>query len=277
MILAVLYTQWLFPVPELLVYASLLTGFFKKLNFTGVVQAWSLTVELTFYVLAPLLFQLIRRYSYLPTLIFTFLLGFLLTGLGSLLNQLEHNVFGFMPDILFTAWQTFFGRAPEFFAGMYLAQVLKSGKYLSSFSRFSLPLTYVGIILFVFSTCLLSLTTGMHHWPGLLLHHFLMSVSGFIWLAGLIGEKTIFSKILSTRLFLVLGNASYAFYLIHIGWVRNWLEINVTQSISMLFGILWVIAIFIFYLFEKPVYQFARRRLRVGKIFGLKIYKEKVY
>ncbi|MDQ3289658.1 MAG: acyltransferase, partial [Bacteroidota bacterium] len=241
LILAVLHTQWLFTLPQLLLHASLLMGFFKKLNSTGVMQAWSLTVELTFYALAPLLFQLIRKFSYWVTLGLTFLTGLLLTGAGFLLTQFNLNSLEFMPDFLFMAWQTFFGRSPEFFAGMYLAQVVRSGKHLPFFLPSDLPITYAGIILFILSTCLLSLTTGIHHWPGLLLHHVLMPLSGFLWLTGLIREKTMVSKILSTRLFIVLGNASYAFYLIHIGWVRNWLERDVTSSVLLLFIMLWVI------------------------------------
>ncbi|PSR54287.1 hypothetical protein AHMF7605_12530 [Adhaeribacter arboris] len=264
LILAVLYTQWLFTVPEFFLHVSLLMGFFKKLNSTGVMQAWSLTVELTFYALAPLLFQLVRKFSYLLTLVFTFSAGLLLTGLGVILTKLDGNILGFMPDILFTAWQTFFGRAPEFFAGMYLAQVVRFKKHLPFPLPFGLPLTYGGIVLFVLSTCLLSLTTGIHNWPGLVLHHAFMPVSGFIWLAGLIQEKTLVSKILSTRLFKVLGNASYAFYLIHIGWVRNWLEINYTHSALLLFVIFWAIAILIYYLFEKPIYQRVKSRFRVS-------------
>jgi len=53
-----------FKFTQLLVYGlniSMLRGFFDQFKFTGIAQGWTLTIEETFYLLAPLLFILLKR------------------------------------------------------------------------------------------------------------------------------------------------------------------------------------------------------------------------
>ncbi|HKP31498.1 MAG TPA: acyltransferase, partial [Chitinophagaceae bacterium] len=54
---------------------TFIKGFSQKLMFTGIFQGWSLTVEETFYLLAPLIFLVIRKGFFFSQILF-----FILTG-----------------------------------------------------------------------------------------------------------------------------------------------------------------------------------------------------
>ena len=62
---------------EYLLNISMLKGFFNDLKFTGIAQGWSLTVEETFYILAPFFFVLISK-----NLKYLIILPFLLVSIG---------------------------------------------------------------------------------------------------------------------------------------------------------------------------------------------------
>ena len=80
-------------------------------------------------------------------------------------------------------------------------------------------------------------------------------------LAGLIYEKNWLQKFFSSPVLVLLGNASYAFYLIHISYVN----IKVKQWFLLPdrnFIVLWLIAIVLYLVVEKPVYNVYRKWLK---------------
>lgn len=262
-----MHSRWLFAVPDLFLHLTLLKGFFKKVHLTGVIQAWTLTVELTFYVLAPLLFWLARKGTLLLPYIFALLTGVLLTGIGFGLSMVGHNPYGFMPDFAFTAWNTFFGRATEFLVGMGLAYYINSPyKFKNIFSPFSGFYTYCGLglfglLLFLISTGANGNQAGINTWYGLMLHNLFLPFGIGLLLYGLMHEKTWLSKILSTRLLILLGNASYAFYLLHLGQAGN-IAANLTQNIVFLqYLLLWAFSVVVYLVWEKPVYKLIKTKV----------------
>src|SRR5471030_2555682 len=75
---------------------------------------WSLTVEECFYFLAPLIIVIVKKYNFLVSLAF----GFLLLFAALLISILNIN---FLETPLFVFSTTFFGHFLEFFAGIFLA------------------------------------------------------------------------------------------------------------------------------------------------------------
>lgn len=99
-----------------------LKGYFDDLKFTGIPQGWTLTVEETFYFLAPLFFIFIKRSKKMLVII---PLLFLLMGFFAVQLCKNHNFHGFMGNLHFMLDYTFFGRIFEFFVGIALALILK--------------------------------------------------------------------------------------------------------------------------------------------------------
>ena len=78
---------------------------------------------------------------------------------------------------------------------------------------------------------------------------------------GLITERALLSRTLSTRLAILLGNASYAFYLVHFGYINRRL-ISFHLFPDRNFIVLWILAILIYLVIEKPVYEWARKMIK---------------
>lgn len=170
------------------------SGFFEEFKFTGIAQGWSLTVEETFYFLAPLIFLLVKR-SYLYLFILPFL--FVLIGVGLVLAATLYNYHGFFSTFEFMFNYTFFGRCFEFFIGIGLAIVYKKKRYVINFKRY----TYFGLFIIVLSIYCISLVKGDQDFGirtpiGKLINHFFLPLFGisFFYL-GLLIEKTFISKI----------------------------------------------------------------------------------
>jgi peptidoglycan/LPS O-acetylase OafA/YrhL len=93
------------------------------------------------------------------------------------------------------------------------------------------------------------------------LHNLFLPVGIVLLLYGLMREKTWLSKILSSPLLILLGNASYAFYLLQMGKVET-LVATLTQHSKILnFISLWVLSILVYLFWEKPIYQFVKKQV----------------
>src|SRR5579872_4786986 len=91
---------------EIVLNATLLKGFFYVHAFSGITQAWSLTVEETFYLSAPLIFMLLRRWGLIATQALLWTVGLILMAIG------------FFSPGQFAVLYTFFGRSCEFIIGI---------------------------------------------------------------------------------------------------------------------------------------------------------------
>ncbi|MEI9921737.1 MAG: acyltransferase [Bacteroidota bacterium] len=212
---------------------TFIKGFVDELKFTGIAQGWSLTVEETFYLLAPLIFIMIRR-----SRLMTWLLPFIFLMIGYIIFDSLH----------FMLVYTFFGRCFEFFIGIALAKIFQGNKTAINNRQLFTWIGIVGILVF-----LLVLVYTRDEMPELLIRQLLVPAATALLLWGLLTERSWIRKLLSTNVMQLLGKSSYAFYLIHIGVLAVWLSDNVTWNPVVLFVILNVIAIGIYYLIERPL------------------------
>ncbi len=265
-ILTIGYIDNGFPNTNLIVYNySLLKGFSDKYNLEGLPQSWTLTVELSFYVLAPWLYLLTKK-SITKTIFVLLSLTAIALLIGYIWYFINGNHEKWFYNWLFIFNSTFFGRFAEFFGGMLLANFLRDKKK----TLFTLPQKYLTLIsaflilLSIYSISFFEADTydqGTEHIAGLIIRNLILPVFICTFLYALITESTWVSKLLSTSIFVLLGNASYIFYLVHIGYVNR--RISSIHFINdRNFILLWLISIAGYLLIEKPVYNFARKKIK---------------
>jgi peptidoglycan/LPS O-acetylase OafA/YrhL len=204
---------------------TFLRGFFDDLKFTGVGQGWSITVDVVFYLITPFVFYLIKKKGifflqlafFIP---FGYLLVFIFRGYG-------HDLYGFFNKFTFMLYYTFFGRCIEIWIGIVLALNYSKIKIKAG----SKKLTYIGFILMfvcVYFFTLIPLAPdqkfGITTYTGMILDTILLSPAIGIFFLGLIREETRIQKVLSTKFVQLLSNASFLFYLIHLGFINNFLH-----------------------------------------------------
>ena len=244
-------------VTEYFYNITFLRGYLKELVYSGIPQGWSLTVEETFYFLAPVFFLLIRR-SYLYLLA----LPMVLIMAGCILVYLVNGngLYGFMDTYEFMFNFTFLGRCLEFFIGIGLALLLRKG-YVSKAKGF----TYLGLAGIVASIFALSLLKGDKEFgveqpAGIFINTFILPLFGIsIFFYGLIKEQTWISKILSSKVFVLLGKSSYIFYLIHAGILFTLLK-GVITSPLLIFIALNIISVLLYKGLEDPLNNYIRKR-----------------
>ncbi|WP_228462953.1 acyltransferase family protein [Chryseobacterium caseinilyticum] len=241
---------------------SLFYSLFEKYSVSGIVQAWSLTVEFFFYLLSPLLFLLLKkswRYCIL------FLIGFFLLGwgIGYGLKELNGNLNGFLFPLKFMVGSTFFGRSSEFFFGMLLAYLMKKESGIKFLHKIKKPTLWGGlaILILIFAIRFFARNNfvhGVERWEGRLIHELFLPIGIVIFFWGLMSEKTWISKVLSTKFFVLLGNASFVFYLIHLSYFNMKLKSFIYLP-DRNFVLLWICSIIIYLLIEKPLYELCRK------------------
>lgn len=238
---------------------TFLRGFFDAYKFTGIQQGWSLTVEETFYLLAPFLFIVIRKNKFFLIVLPIILLSF---GFGLVYFFQNIDFYSFMKTNDFMLDFTFFGRCIEFFLGIGLAVFIK--KYEILRFRFS---TYFGIISICACVFLLAALKGVNAYgtdclTGKIINTFWLPLLGVLPLfLGLIYEKTIISKVLGSGLFQLLGKSSYVFYLIHMGIFVTLLN-KISGNYLFLFLALNSISVLLYQYIEAPLNIFFRSGLK---------------
>jgi peptidoglycan/LPS O-acetylase OafA/YrhL len=239
--------------------ASLLHGFSNKLNLNGLAQAWSLNVEMTFYILAPFL-CLLQRKSFLQLLLALISLLVIALGVGQLLVLYNGNPLQFFTPLKFVLGSTFPGRFTEFLAGMILASAIKQNQSWTHKTNKTL-IGSIGIMVTAYTIGLFQpdiFHHGTDHVVGWGLHTFILPIFITLLLAGLINEQTKLQTILKSKLFILLGNASFAFYLIHISYVNirlKWFYLGPDRN----FILLWLISIILYLIVEKNLYELCKK------------------
>ncbi len=274
--------------PMLLLFFNIffLRGFFDDLKFTGVSQGWSLTVEECFYFLAPFFFMQIKKarksFIYLPILFI---------GLGCLLVLIfSHvNFLGFFGNFRFMFLYTFFGRCIEFFIGIGLALIILKSKESTAripiYTWFGMFLMASSIGIMVIQPLSNDMPFGLYQPAGIFANNLLLPIGVAILFYGLMKEKSLISKFLSTKTMQLLGKSSYIFYLIHIGIISKlaadfseyntdrffkwldakelwWLSENINYtavSIAIVFIILNIVSIVLYKFIEEPVNLYIRK------------------
>jgi peptidoglycan/LPS O-acetylase OafA/YrhL len=265
LLLLISYIDWGFPGTEKsLLTFTLLHGLSNLYNLEGIAQAWSLTVELSFYLLAPLIFIYWNQRIYKAIVLLLIWLG-LAVAIGYGWHSINGNKASFFYPLSFVIYSTFFGRSIEFAAGIYLAGILHN-RHRNPFSKFN-NLTLIGSVGLLVSMFAIGFFQPdvFHHGfdvvPGALLQYTLIPAFAITWFYGLITEQTMLSKILSSKVLVLLGNASFAFYLVHISYVNLKLKEYVMLP-DKNFILLWCIAIVLFLVFEQPVNEGCRKLLK---------------
>ncbi len=224
------------PVLILLLNIFFLRGFFDDFKFTGVGQGWSLTVEESFYFLAPLFFMQIKKNKkaiiYLPIL---------LLSAGSLLVLIFRNFsfFGFFGNFTFMFLYTFLGRCVEFFIGMGLALIiLKTNESDRKYPIFTLLglLGIAGSIGIMASLPLNGIEFGLYHPFGIVTNNLILPIGIAFFYFGLIKEKSLIRKFLSSATMQLLGKSSYIFYLIHIGVISNFAKVWTRSGVDAFYS-----------------------------------------
>jgi peptidoglycan/LPS O-acetylase OafA/YrhL len=244
------------PMEVYLLNITFLRGFFQDLLFTGVAQGWSLTPEEVFYFTAPFAFIAIRR-----NLLSLVILPVIIIALGfAIVNAADGGgLYGFMSSYIFMINYTFFGACFTFFAGVTLAILYLNG---------ALPkikgITALGGIICLVIMIISTLTKGEYafatHTPlGIILNIIILPYFGIgLLLLGLITERTWFSRLLSTKPFVIIGESSLSFYLIHYGMFSFWLHERI-QNIALLAVVLTILGLILHFAIERPANTFIKK------------------
>lgn len=238
---------------------TFLKGFFKDFFFSGLLQGWSLTVEETFYLAAPFIFIAIKK-SKASLLILP--IFFIATGLSMVALFSKVDFYGLFGSYRLLFSGTFFGRCVEFFVGVFLALLVKENRLI----KVSLPLTYIGIACVMFCIHLIPIknrqTINIVGIWDLISANLLLPASIFVFFYGLLTEKSLVSKILGSKIFVLLGKSSYAFYLIHIGYLSTLIRLFISNRL-LVFILINITAILLYLFLEEPLHRYFRNK--VGK------------
>jgi len=249
---------------EYLLNISFLKGFSENYFLSGIGPTWSLTVEETFYFLAPFIFFVISNKKILfPQILFLWAVGALLVVIFS-----STPFDGFFADAQFVAFVTFFGRCFEFYCGIWLALRLKEAKGFQGLkTNWRFPIfTVVGLAGMIAIIFLLALVGSYYSQPsvetlpGILLSNILFPVAVTVFFMGLLIEQTWVNRFLQSPLMQLLGKSSYALFLVHTGIIAVAIQKNISNNIIVLFVLLQLLSILLFKGFEFPVNRWIRKK-----------------
>ncbi len=237
---------------------TLLHGFFQRYAFIPLAQTWSLTVECTFYILIPLIFLLIsKKISIYFHFLILLTIGFLITILS---NYFDGELL--WGDNKFMLLTTFFGRSFEFYAGIQIAMWINQNKVIPVVK---LKATYLGMIVIASALIFLSLIPTSTY-MGIFVHNIIVPTGVAIFIIGLIKEHTIINSILSSKLFLLLGNSSYAFFLIHYGvWQKFMIKYMFIDFLLEVIATI-LLGIFLYKFIEEPLIKMYKRKVKSKEV-----------
>ncbi len=258
-----------------LVTLSMTQGFFEHLRYAGLPTAWSLTIEESFYVFAPLLFALLLRLTdeknraeepltFRRVLRLVVAVGgivVVMVGLGELLVRLSVSAGadwqGFMGSRHHMLHATLFGRFPEFAIGVLTAFAHRGWNLAQLLRGWRADVLLVAIFIGI-GGCMgakTSLEADPSRYARILTYVFaylLAGLSGGL-ILGLTVEGGLVHRILSWRPFVFLGKVSYGFYLVQLsvmmaplllvsdrmGWARMPVLLVLTAAFCSLTYLIW--------------------------------------
>jgi len=230
---------------------TLLRGFFGEFYFYHIGQAWSLSVEMVFYLLAPALLLLVGRVPVGVLCLCFYALGYLLT-------LVDLPVASFMEPPRMVVVNTFFGRCFEFLLGIWVYKRFRDVPPWRYPVFTWLGLTLMGGFLY-FSAFADGLTVYSVNWSPA--HHFLYPLFVALLILGLWKERSALARMLGSPLLVTLGKASYVFYLIHAAPFQEIFGIA-EAPVIVRFVVLNLVAILGFHLWEQPWQRLLRSPLR---------------
>ena len=256
---------------------SLTQAFFPSLYLSGSQTAWTLTLELLFYALAPAL--LIALFRQRLSKVIAVLTVVVCASLGIAL--ILARVAPLWPDTWFGAPQEYllqfsiFGRLPDFIAGMAAGFVFLRLKTREPLYRAAPFLIVAGLLLLVLE---MVASEALKLEVGSIPHRVVelgVAVGSGLLIFGLAGDKdkrSLISRALGAPLIEYLGKISYALYLIQLTEPVQWIYwVGIGETISplrlprtiVLYGITSLIAVGLYHLVEQPAQRLLSKALRL--------------
>ena len=236
---------------------TLLKGLFSATKFSGIAQAWSLSVEFCFYALAPFLFFRFKN-QWIKYLGLSLLFLVLIFAFSRLLEIIPFG--SSIGNIRFYLGYTFPGRSFEFFAGCFLSSRLDAwSRKPTSFPLFTL-LGSAGILAGLFCLSLLrqGADYGVQHPLGMMINNLGLPVFMVMFFRGLVLEASWLKSFFSSAPMELLGKSSYAFYLVHVGILEK-LSHHFLPGLWWTFLSMNILAILLYYLVEEPAQHGLRK------------------
>lgn len=243
---------------------SLVHGLSSQYNLYGLGQAWSLTVEMCFYIMAPFMVLWLQKSRWL------FVLGIVLivltmAGIGYSLDHTSLRKDHFLWPLDFLANGTLAGYIAEFSIGILLAAYLRSVETPQPLKlKNSSILLFLALFGWLYIIGMFQSNVydhGTAHWQGKLMLSIGFSSTAALLFYSLITFDSWLSRFLASKPMVLLGNASFIFYLIHISYVnlkiRSWFLLPDRN-----FVVLWLLSIILYLFIERPFYGFVRKRIK---------------
>lgn len=230
--------------------ASLLKGFSPQYLFSALPQSWSLTVECTFYLLAPVMFLLFRRNFYFLLFISVFALAV------CLLPAFPGNSSGF-----FAAGFTFAGRSFEFLSGCALSVFINNKKQtLTEGWPLVTSFGIAGIFMCIFFLIYLQLPAlaGDEQLNGRLINNLILPVFMVLLFRGLLQENSLLRRLLSSPVMQFAGKISYAFFLVQVGLFQNLISHFAGNSLVLQYLLLNLLSAGLYFYIELPCQKYFR-------------------
>ena len=197
--------------------------------FSGIRQSWTLSVELSFYLLVPVFVLLLLQQSMRknrPISISTLFLAISLLFIGTYVFRLFHHLTHFW--FLETANIWLPSHMDTIGLGMSIAVLVEAPETSRLASKIRTIIANHSGLLFLCSILVWMLSANINMTIGIvqadfhidLLCHFLYSIASLLLVAPLcVAPKSLLTKILSLRLFAWLGTISYGIYLWHMAFL----------------------------------------------------------
>ena len=249
-------------------------AFFPDWAFLGTLVGWTLTLELIFYVIAPLFLKWFYGKSIWQVLAICLTASGLMLGIGvalSLLPLVPNTLLGASRNWLMH--HSFFGHAPDFFVGMFCAYLFLMHDQQDSLLRRQAPKLIWGSVMLIYVTILLLVIIGFPTGtPGNRGLGFVIALaSSVLILAIALDDKNRnpVARFLSWRWVVYLGSISYALYLIELTEPIQWLywlalgkygrvENRILQAVLIFFITIPIAAVW-YELVEKPAHRLLSR------------------
>jgi peptidoglycan/LPS O-acetylase OafA/YrhL len=183
--------------------------------------------------------------------------------LGHLWTLYNGNPDKYLVPIEFVTMSTFAGQSLLFLAGIFLAYYPKFWNQIS-FSKYATAIGGLGFVLTLYVIGWFQesrVDHGTNHWQGKVLFFIVLPLFIVLLFQGLMSQRTYLQQFLSSKVMVLLGNASFAFYLVHISYVNLKLKSWVFFP-DRNFILLWLVSIALYYGFEKPIYDWYRKTFK---------------
>ncbi len=249
-------------------------AFFPDWAFLGTLVGWTLTLELIFYVIAPLFLKWFYGKSIWQVLAICLTASGLMLGIGvalSLLPPVPNTLLGARRNWLMH--HSFWGHAPDFFVGMFCAYLFLTHDQQDSLLRRQASKLIWGSVMLMYAAILLLVIIGFPTGtPGNRGLGFVIALASSVLILAIALDDTTrnpVARFLSWRWVVYLGSISYALYLIELTEPIQWLywlalgkyggvENRILQAV-LIFLITIPIAAVWYELIEKPAHRLLSR------------------